>query len=254
MRVAATDDGMIEGLRRDRPAFLASVMTAAEADIAFRGGAGIIDCKDPASGALGALDTRTVRDIVAVIAGRVPVSATIGDLPAEADAMVSAAAAMSATGVDIVKIGFFGDQDPRQAIAALGQESRPPIQLVAVLMADRNPDISLLPILANHGFAGAMLDTADKSAGRLTTVLSSDRLTEFVQVAAANGLSVGLAGSLQRGDIAGLARLGADVLGFRGALCTSGRASGLDPKHLAAVRHEFERARSASAAREKSVA
>ena len=137
---------------------------------------------------------------------------------------------------------------------ALGQESRPPIQLVAVLMADRNPDFSLLPVLADNGFAGAMLDTADKSAGRLTTVLSSDRLTEFVRVAAANGLSAGLAGSLQRGDIAGLARLGADVLGFRGALCTSGRASGLDPKLLAAVRHEFERARSASAAREKSVA
>ena len=104
---------MIEGLRRDRPAFLASVMTAAEAEMAFRGGAGIIDCKDPASGALGALDAEAVRNIVAVIAGRVPVSATIGDLPAEADAMVSAAAAMSATGVDIVKIGFFGDQDAR---------------------------------------------------------------------------------------------------------------------------------------------
>ena len=245
---------MIEGLRRDRPAFLASVMTAAEADMTLHGGAGIIDCKDPASGALGALDAEAVRNIVAVIARRVPVSATIGDLPAEADAMVSAAAAMSATGVDIVKIGFFGDEDPRRAIVALGQENRPPIQLVAVLMADRNPDISLLPILADNGFAGAMLDTADKSAGRLTTVLSSDRLTEFVRVAAANGLSAGLAGSLQRCDIAGLERLGADVLGLRGALCTSGRASGLDPKLLAAVRHEFERARSASAAREKSVA
>ena len=60
---------MIEGLRRDRPAFLASVMTAAEADMTLHGGAGIIDCKDPASGALGALDAEAVRNIVAVIAG-----------------------------------------------------------------------------------------------------------------------------------------------------------------------------------------
>jgi len=184
----------------------------------------------------------------------VPVSATIGDLPADADAMVPAAAAMAATGVGIVKIGFFGDGDARPAIVALGREKRPSTQIVAVLMADRNPDISLLPVLADHGFAGAMLDTADKSAGRLTTVLSRDRLAEFVRAAKANGLSAGLAGSLQCGDIAGLARLGAEVLGFRGALCTSGRVSGLDPKNLAAVRHEFERARSASAAREKSVA
>ena len=47
--------GMIEGLRRGRPAFLASVINADEADIALEGGADIIDCKDPASGALGAL-------------------------------------------------------------------------------------------------------------------------------------------------------------------------------------------------------
>src|SRR6185312_11279801 len=174
---------MIEGLRRDRPAFLASVTNAAEAEMAFRSGAGIIDCKDPASGALGALDAGAVRDIVEVIAGRVPVSATIGDLPAEADAMVPAA---------IVKIGFFGDRDPRPAIVALGREKQPSTQLVAVLMADSNPDFSLLPILAAHGFAGAMLDTADKSAGRLTTVLSNDRLAEFVRAAAANGLSSGL--------------------------------------------------------------
>jgi (5-formylfuran-3-yl)methyl phosphate synthase len=254
MRVAATDDGMIEGLRRDRPAFLASVTNAAEAEMAFHGGANIIDCKNPASGALGALDTEAVRDIVQVIAGRVPVSATIGDLPADAGAMLPAAAAMAATSVDIVKIGFFGDRDPRPAIVALGREKRPPTQLVAVLMADCSPDISLLPVLAAHGFAGAMLDTADKSAGRLTTVLSKDRLSEFVRAAAANGLSSGLAGSLQGDDIAGLARLNPDVLGFRGALCTSGRVSGLDPKNLTAVRHEFERARSASAAREKSVA
>ena len=137
MRVAATDDGMIEGLRRDRPAFLASVTNAAEAEMAFRGGAGIIDGKDPATGALGALDAGAVRDIVEVISGRVPVSATIGDLHAEADLMVPAAAAMSATGVDIVKIGFFGDEDPQRAIVALGQESRPPIQLVAVPTAPK---------------------------------------------------------------------------------------------------------------------
>ena len=129
-------------------------------------------------------------------------SATIGDLPAEADVMVDAASAMAATGVDIVKVGFFGDADPRPAIAALGRALGGRTRLVAVLMADQNPDLTLLPVLAAAGFVGVMLDTADKSAGSLTTVLSQDRLAEFVRKAQANGLFAGLAGSLALGDIA----------------------------------------------------
>src|SRR4029079_17732711 len=155
---------MSAGWGRAGPAFFASVTNAAEAEMAFRGGAGIIDCKDPASGALGALDAGAVRDIVEVIAGRVPLSASIGDLPAEADAMVPAAVIMAATGVDIVKIGFFGDRDPRSPIVALGREKQPSTQLVAVLMADSNPDFSLLPILAAHGFGSAVLGTAAQNA------------------------------------------------------------------------------------------
>ena len=168
--------------------------------------------------------------------------------------MVSAAAAMSTTGVDIVKIGFFGDQDARPGIVALGRENRPPVQLVAVLMADRNPDISLLPILADNGFAGAMLDTADKSAGRLTTLLSRTASPSLCGWLRRMGYRPASPDRCKGAILPALHVSGADVLGFRGALCASGRASGLDPEHLAAVRHEFERARSASAAREKSVA
>jgi uncharacterized protein (UPF0264 family) len=245
---------MIEGLRRGRPAFLASVTSADEAQIALAGGAGIVDCKDPASGALGALDVETVRKIVTLIGRRVPVSATIGDLPAAANGMVAAASVMAAADVDIVKIGFFGDTDPRPAIAALGRALGGRSRLVAVLMAEQNPDLTLLPVLAAHRFVGVMLDTAEKSSGSLTTVLSQDRLGEFVRKAQANGLFAGLAGSLAERDIAHLASLGPDVLGFRGALCASGRASALELERVAAVRKEIDRARSAEAVREKSVA
>ena len=60
---------MIYGLRQGRPAFLASVTNAAEAETALAGGADIIDCKDPSSGALGALDLAAVREIVTRIDG-----------------------------------------------------------------------------------------------------------------------------------------------------------------------------------------
>jgi uncharacterized protein (UPF0264 family) len=245
---------MIEGLRRVRPAFLASVTSADEASLALAGGADVIDCKDPLAGALGALSGDVVREIVARVAGRLPVSATVGDLPPDPEALVTAARAMASTGVDIVKIGFFGACDPRPAIAALGREKGPSTQLIAVLMADQNPDFTLASELAAHGFSGVMLDTADKANGRLTSVAPAGALAKFVEGAHARGLMCGLAGSLRMEDIAGLASLGSDVLGFRGALCSAGRQSKLDPTRLAAVRLEISRAREADTAQERSVA
>jgi uncharacterized protein (UPF0264 family) len=243
---------MIEGLRRARPAFLASVTSADEATVALAGGADVIDCKDPSTGALGALSEDVVREVVARIARRLPVSATVGDLPPDPEALVTAANAMAATGVDIVKIGFFGGRDPRPAIAALGREKV--AHLVAVLMADQSPDFALVSDLAAHGFSGVMLDTADKSKGRLTSAIPVGGLSKFVQMARARGLMCGLAGSLRMEDIAGLASLGPDVLGFRGALCAAGRVSKLDPTRFAAVRLEIGRMRESDASQERSVA
>jgi uncharacterized protein (UPF0264 family) len=99
-----------------------------------------------------------------------------------------------------------------------------------------------------------MLDTAEKASGRLTSFLPSGGLLTFVQAARAHGLMCGLAGSLRMEDIAGLASLGPDILGFRGALCTKGRTSTLDPTRVAAIRLEIKRAREADAAQKRSVA
>jgi uncharacterized protein (UPF0264 family) len=61
-------------------------------------------------------------------------------------------------------------------------------------------------------------------------------LASFVRRARARGLLTGLAGSLRREDVPALLPLGADYLGFRGALCAAGRAGSLDPMALAAIR------------------
>ena len=93
-------------------AMLASVTSLEEAELVAAGGADIIDCKDPARGALGALPLAEV----AAIRARLPeavISATIGDLPADPALLVGSARAMAATGVDYVKVGIFpgGDAD-----------------------------------------------------------------------------------------------------------------------------------------------
>ncbi len=245
---------MIEGLRRGKPAFLASVTSADEAEIALQGGADIIDCKDPASGALGALSLETVRDIVGRVGGRASVSATVGDLPSDAQIMTAAAAAMTETGVDVVKIGFFGAEDPRAAIDSIGAECSGSTKLVAVLMADRAPDFAVVPALRAAGFAGVMLDTAGKEGGSLTSVLPHARLAEFIRTARAHDLFAGLAGSLAEGDIASLARLHPDMLGFRGALCSGGRKGAIEGPRVIAVRRAIDIARQLNVSPETSVA
>jgi uncharacterized protein (UPF0264 family) len=69
----------------------------------------------------------------------------------------------------------------------------------------------------------------------------------FVATARLNGLLTGLAGSLGLADIPPLAALGPDYLGFRGALCSGGRESALDPAALAAVRAALDAAQPARA-------
>ena len=97
----------------DAPRLLASVATLAEVDLALAAGADLIDLKDPEAGALGAWPRAQLTQAVERVAGRRPVSATVGDLPPDASAMAAAAKATGATGVDIVKLGFFAGADHR---------------------------------------------------------------------------------------------------------------------------------------------
>jgi (5-formylfuran-3-yl)methyl phosphate synthase len=235
-------NGLIGAGAGFRPMFLAGVLEAAEADLALQAGGQLIDCKNPSAGALGALDAITIRSVVARVAGRAPVSATIGDLPCHGAVMVTAARTIAATGVDIVKVGFFGDGDPRDAIAALGKAGLGKARLVAVMMADRAPDFSVIADLAKANFIGVMLDTADKASGALPDVLDHKTLADFVARARSNGLASGLAGSLRIEHIAGLVALQPDIIGFRGALCFGGRTNALDAARAKAVRAALDTA------------
>jgi (5-formylfuran-3-yl)methyl phosphate synthase len=224
---------------------LASVRTADEALLAVAGGADIIDAKEPATGALGNVAPETLAAIVRAVAGRRPVSATIGDLPLEPEPVRDAVLATSAAGADIVKIGLFeGDLDG--VLGALRPIVQRGVRLVAVLFADRNPDLDgVVARCAEAGFFGAMLDTAAKGAGPLTAHLDPPRLADFVAGGRRRGLVTGLAGSLRLGDVAALAPLGADYLGFRSALTRGGRAGALDPAALGALRAALDDAQRA---------
>ena len=217
-------------------AWLASVTDADEARQVLAAGAAIIDAKNPHAGALGALPHDVVRAIVASAEGRAMVSATIGDFPdMRPQEVARAVAEMAATGVDFVKIGLFPANNLMACLDALAPIAAHQ-RLVAVLFADREPDFGLLPHLAKCGFAGVMLDTADKTNGGLLAHQSPLHLADFVTRAKKLGLLTGLAGSLKLADIPVLTPIGPDYLGFRGALCHQhARTRTLDPDALAAL-------------------
>lgn len=227
---------------------LASIARTEEIHAALAGGADIVDVKDPARGALGAAPEATIREIVARVAGRRPVSATVGDLPLDPALLASVARRTARCGVDFVKLGFFAGGDLDGSLAALAVEAQSGIRLVAVMFADRDPGRVQLDRLAAAGFAGAMLDTADKASGPLTRHLGLDRLARFVDQAKSLGLLTGLAGSLGEDDVPKLAPLGADYLGFRGALCRGGRDGFLDVERVRRVREGLAVASKATAA------
>jgi dihydroneopterin aldolase len=215
---------------------LASVNGPQEAEVALAGGADIIDLKDPAHGALGAMAPEVIRATVEAIGRRRPVSAVAGDLPMQAGGLVAAVRDIAPTGVDFVKLGIFPGGDPACCIEALADQAAL-VKLVAVFFADALPDLSLLPLLKRAGFAGAMLDTQGKASGRLLDHIAVPRLSGFVEQCRALGLIAGLAGSLEPPDVPRLLVLEPDLLGFRGALCgEGGRAAAIELARVQAIR------------------
>ncbi len=216
--------------------FLASVRDPAEAEAVLAAGADIVDLKDPEKGALGAVSPETIKACVARIAGRAPVSATVGDLPMTPDLVASAVAETAACGVDDVKLGVMPGGDPRSCFAVL-REARMRAGLILVFFADALPDIAPLEAARAAGARGVMLDTAGKGGGALLDHMALEDVARFVEAGRGAGLMVGVAGSLRPDHVAPLLALGPDVMGFRGALCHEGlRGKGLDPVACSKVR------------------
>jgi uncharacterized protein (UPF0264 family) len=200
--------------------WLASVQSVSEAEILLPVLPDILDMKNPAKGALGALSVTTVTEIVNLVDGRCQTSATIGDLPMEADLIRNGITAMALSGVDYVKIGLFPDVNLHTCLVELAETVKTlTTPVIAVLFADRLPDIDCLPLLKASGFKGVMIDTAIKNGKHLLDHWDIATIEQFVAAAKSQQLLCGLAGALRCEDIEVLGPLEADYLGFRSALC-----------------------------------
>ena len=221
---------------------LASVANAAEAGVVVQLGADVIDLKDARQGALGAVSLDIARQAIAAVAGRSETSAALGDPPYDEETLLAGARALAAMGVNYVKLAVDAPTLHRlgESLSRLARD----VALVGMMFADENPDFALLAELGKLGFKGAMLDTRDKTRGRLIAHLEVVQLNQFCSQCRALNLMSGLAGSLEAPDVPRLLLVRPDVLGFRGALCHArDRQGAIDPHAVALIRDLIPRER-----------
>ena len=246
---------------------LVSVRTVEEALLAANNGADFIDLKEPRSGALGGLPPATVRAIAAALRAqgcRLPISATIGDLPMSGlPTILQRCAALADCGVDYVKVGISAEPGAAAVLDALAGAVLPAspspspspatghtaAAIVPVFIADQgiNFDLVAQATAAAHAFPALMVDTVEKLGGSLFDRVPLPTLRRFVHTAGANGALVGLAGALRLQHLPALAALAPSFAGFRSAVCASDRSSALDVQRLRALAVQL-RAATASAA------
>lgn len=216
---------------------LVSVVSEVEIRAAIRGGADIIDVKNPSEGSLGASFPGVIGRIRELTPTAIPVSAAVGDMPHLPGTAALAALGAAMCGVQYVKVGLFGSRRPQDAVFLLSEVSRavhaydPDIMVIATAFADAHkvgalPPDALPDASAEAGADGCMLDTAVKGEGTLLTNLAEGQLRSFVAQCRRLGLLCALAGSLGEADIPQICELGADIVGFRSAVCRGDRASG----------------------------
>jgi uncharacterized protein (UPF0264 family) len=208
---------------------LVSVANPADAAAALAGGADLIDAKDPAAGALGAVTPEMLREIQATVAGARPVTAALGDAAHE-DEVERAAREFAEAGALFVKVGFAGVGSPARAaaLAAAAVRGAGSSGVVVVAYADAGragnlAPAALLDVAERADVRGLLLDTADKSGPGLCALQSPLSLARLVADAHAAGLFVAMAGKLEADDLRVVRDAGADIAGVRGAACLGGR-------------------------------
>ncbi len=222
---------------------LVSVRDIEEALCAAQAGADLIDLKEPADGALGALAPERIAAIVPVLRARYPavrISATVGDLAAGERGEILARVRRVAPAACMTSRWGLWPGSPAQGSALLAALASCQASIVPVLVADAGIDEALVQhALGWRAFPALMADTADKHRGSLLQRVPLATLAGFVAAVRSHGALAGLAGSLRLDDAAALRALDPDFAGFRGALTVGARAAALDARLVRQLRRRL---------------
>ena len=209
---------------------LISIRSLEEVLPAVRGGADIIDLKNPDEGSLGAAFPWIISEI-RNYNRNMKLSVAVGDMPNLPGTASLSALGAAYCGADIIKVGLLGPKSKKEGIFLLTQVVKavknynPSILVVGAGYADSNSfngiDPMIIPLICRSADADiAMLDTLSKEGKTLLDFLNLTELELFVNETHKLGLSCALAGSLKVEYIKRIYELGTDVIGFRGAACS----------------------------------
>jgi uncharacterized protein (UPF0264 family) len=214
---------------------LVSVRSAVEAETALRGGAALIDVKDPAHGSLGRAADQVISAAARVAAGRCLLSAALGELREES-------AFPDEPSLAYVKWGLADCLDEwrtRLAEAMRRQmEQLPHGRTVAVAYADwqraHAPQPETVCSFAIENRCGAFLiDTWQKDGSTLLDWLAVEEIGRLRDHCRAAGVPLALAGSLGMAEIETLLPLRPDWFAVRGAACRDRqRGAALDEQRV----------------------
>ncbi|MEM7823493.1 MAG: (5-formylfuran-3-yl)methyl phosphate synthase [Candidatus Aenigmatarchaeota archaeon] len=235
---------------------LVSVINEKEALIAYQSRVDIIDIKNPREGSLGANFPPIILKIRRLLP-KAKISATIGDMPNLPGTASLAGFGAAACGVNYVKVGLYGIKKENEATYFLEnlvdsvKKLNSSIKVVAVCYADYrainslNP-LSLPKIAKKTGIDIVMIDVKEKRNGNLFEILPREKIKDFIRKSKRKGLTTALAGSLNKNHIGEVWKIGADIFGVRGAVCSKDRNSAIEKNKLEELVSEFEKFRKKS--------
>lgn len=225
----------------DRPRLLVSVRDAVEARTARAGGADWIDLKEPSRGSLGAVDAAVAQAVADELGEGIPLSAAAGEL---VDWQSPSGRQLQTVGrVEYLKLGLSSccKSDWRSQWAAVEREVLAAGKLlvnvayVDVDAADAPPIAEVLSCAAESRSRWLVLDTFDKSCGRLGDFLARDELLAVLDAAGAAGVRIAVAGRLDAASIAALPLERIDLIAVRGAACGGSRLASVNSAAVAAL-------------------
>lgn len=215
---------------------LVSVRDASEARLAVDAGVDLIDLKEPNRGSLGAVDFDTLREVIEVVAGRVPLSAALGELVDITPAQVSALPKE----LSYAKVGLAGCASLADWPNRLGATYRAlpdGVVPVAVIYADGHsaeapPADAVLAVAKRLSCGAVLVDTFDKSQGGLFAHFGPGEIGHIVTTCRKLGILVVLAGSLTLETIPWALEFEPDFVAVRGVACAGSRTGALDADRL----------------------
>ena len=236
------------------PRLLVSVRSWQEAMLALKGGAEILDVKEPARGSLGMADSSVIDSIAEnhsltpVVAHQkaLPLSVALGEVR---DWIGIQDAPRLPSLVEFAKLGLAGlglnpdwEMDWKRVRESFDDRRTQPLRWVAVAYADHRSAVSptldaVLDAALASDCAGLLIDTYAKSALTLMDSVSKPDLQRVVTRCHDSGLFLAIAGRLTMAGIAELRDVAPDIIAIRSAAClNSDRSQSVDSGRVALFR------------------